>query len=106
MESVIMNDKVLYWGAMVLSALALVLLVANVCVINGNRSLQVQISQNGAAINNSQNLSQLNQALVQALAQASVENDDSNIRDLLSSQGITIKPKAAADKSAPAPASK
>jgi hypothetical protein len=99
-ESFIMNDKVLYWGSVVLSALALVLLVANVCIINGNRSMQVEIGQHQGMISNSVNMSQLNQALVQALAQASIDDDDKDIHDLLAGQGITVKPKA--DKTAPA----
>jgi len=71
-----MSDKVLYWGSMVFGGLALLLLVANVCLINGNRNLQVELGQRQAAISNAANLNQLNQALIQALAQASVNNQD------------------------------
>ena len=93
-----MNDKVLYWGSVVLGALSLVLLVANVCVINGNRNMQIEIGQHQNIINGSMQASQLNSGLVQALAQASIENDDKEIKELLASQGITVKPKAAAEK--------
>jgi hypothetical protein len=97
-----MSDKALYWGSVTFGALALLLLVANVCLINGNHNMQIELNQRQAAINNSGNMSQLNQALVQALAQAAVDNDDKDIRDLLAAQGISIKPKAdkAADKKA------
>jgi len=89
-----MNDKVWYWGSVAFGALALLLLVINVCLINGNRGMQNELGQRQAAISNSVNLSQLNQALVQALAQAAVTEDDEEIRNLLSSQGITVKAKA------------
>ena len=88
-----MSDKVLYWVSVALGALALLLLVVNVCLINGNRNLQNELSQRQAIIGNSANLSQLNQALVQALAQAAVDDDDQDVRDLLAAQGITVKPK-------------
>ena len=101
-----MNDKVLYSGSMILSALALLMLVTNICLINSNRNMQMEIGQRQAAINNSGPQSQLNQALVQALAQAAVNDDDKAIRELLSSQGISIKKNAAAGDKAAAPAEK
>ena len=88
-----MSDKTLYWASVTLGALALLLLVANVCLISGNRSMQDQLSLRQTTINNSVTLNQLNQGLVQALAQAAVNDDDKEARDLLASQGITIKPK-------------
>ncbi|MGE3623957.1 MAG: hypothetical protein AB7H77_08835 [Bdellovibrionales bacterium] len=90
-----MNDRVLYLGSMGLGAVALLLLVINVCLINGNRNLQGELAQRQNAINNSGNLNQLNQALVQALAQASINDNDKAARELLASQGITVKPKGA-----------
>ncbi len=91
-----MSDKVLYWGSVVLGALALLLLVTNVCMINGNRAMQDELGQRQAAISNSSSLSQLNQGLVQALAQAAVDAHDQEIRELLTAQGITIKNQKAA----------
>jgi len=98
-----MSDKVLYWGSMIFGGLALLCLVANVCLINSNRNLQADLAQRQAAINNAANLNQLNQALVQALAQASVNSQDKEITDLLGSQGITVKPKSGATGAAAAP---
>jgi hypothetical protein len=95
-ELSVMSDKVLYWGSMVFGGLALLMLIANVCLINGNRSLQMDLANRQAAINNAGSLNQLNQALVQALAQASVNNQDKEVSDLLTSQGISVKPKSAA----------
>ena len=92
-----MSDKVLYWVSMTLGGLGLLILVANVCLINSNRSMQTDLGQRQAAINNAGNLNQLNQALIQALAQAAVNDEDKDAKQLLSSQGITLKPKASAD---------
>ena len=93
-ELTAMNDKALYNGSMIFSLLALLLLVTNVCLINSNRNLQGELAQRQSAISSSGPQSQLNQALVQALAQASVNDEDKDIRDLLASQGISVKPKA------------
>lgn len=89
-----MNEKTAYWASVVLSTLALVLMIASVFLINGNRDLQAEVAQRQAIINSGINLSQLNQSLVQALADASIKDDDKQIRDLLAAQGITIKPPA------------
>src|ERR1700722_4887414 len=89
-----MDEKVAYWASVALGALALVLLVLNVSFINGNRALQDEVNQRQAAINRGGTLSQVNQGLVQALANSSVKDDDSQIRDLLAAQGITVKANA------------
>ena len=96
-----MDDKIAYWASVIFSALALLLLVLNVGLVNGNRNLQAEVNQRQLAINNGVKFGQLNQSLVQALADASIKENDKDIRDLLSAQGITIKPKTdAADASA------
>ena len=101
-----MNDKLLYSGSMFLGTLALLLLVVNVCLVNSNRNLQLELGQRQSLISASTAQSQINNALVQALAQASVNSDDKDMRDLLASQGISIKAKqptsAAAAPAAPA----
>jgi len=93
-----MDDKAAYWASVGLSAVALLVLVTNVALVSSNRNLQFDVNQRQVALNNGNNLSQLNSSLVQALAETSIKNDDKDIRDLLSSQGITIKAKAGATK--------
>lgn len=93
-----MDDKAAYWASVALSALALLLLVSNVALVNSNRTLQMEVSQRQNIISNGVNLSQLNNSLVQALADLSIKNDDKDIRDLLAAQGISIKPKGDAAK--------
>jgi hypothetical protein len=97
-----MDEKVTYWASVAFGALALVLLVLNVSFVNGNRALQEEVSQRQATINRSPTLGQIDQGIVQALANAAIKDDDAKARDLLAAQGITIKPGAGADASATA----
>lgn len=94
-----MDEKFTYWASMVCGALALVLLVTNVALINSDRTLQVDVRQRQATIANGTNVNQLNQSLVQALAEAAFKNDNEEIRHLLADQGITVKESAKSGKS-------
>ncbi|MDP9127135.1 MAG: hypothetical protein M3N08_02585 [Pseudomonadota bacterium] len=87
-----MDEKTTYWASIALGAVALVLLVINMSLINGNRHLQEEISQRQAAINSGVTLNQVNKGLVQALAEIAVKNSDTEARGLLAAQGITIAP--------------
>jgi hypothetical protein len=95
-----MDEKITYWAAVAFGALALVLLVLNISFINGNRALQDEINQRQAVLNRGQTLNQVNQGLVQALANVAVKDNDAQVRDLLAAQGITLKSKADAAASA------
>ncbi len=102
-----MTDKILYWMSVLFSGLALLLLVVNTTLVKSNRDLQVEMSNRQASINAASNLTPLNQNLAQALAEVSLKNDDTDIRDLLTSQGITIrKPDVKADTDSKAVAKK
>lgn len=92
-----MDDKAAYWASVGLSAVALLLMVTNVALVNCNRNLQTEVAERQNMINNGMKMGQFNGNLVQALADISIKNDDKEIRDLLASQGITVKPKAAVD---------
>lgn len=100
-----MDEKLAYWGSLLLSAAALVLVVVNISLANGNRDLQRDVATRQTTINGGQQLSQLNQALAQALAEAAVKNNNLEARDLLTAQGITLRNdagKAKTDAAAPA----
>ncbi|MDE1901211.1 MAG: hypothetical protein KGI37_06155 [Alphaproteobacteria bacterium] len=96
-----MSEKLAYWGSVVFSAIALILIVANISLSNGNRALQQEVSTRAAAINAGQTYARLAQNLVQALGESAVKNDDAKLRTLLSDNGINIKEPVA--KAAPAP---
>jgi hypothetical protein len=101
-----MDEKLAYWGSVLLSALALVLIVSNISLSNANRVAQQDVSQRQATLTEGQQISQFNQNLVQVLAEAAYKNNNLQLRDLLATQGITLKsePNAAATTAAPAAA--
>ncbi len=90
-----MNEKLPYWGSVVFSAVALVILVINVSLATINHAAQIDINQRQNTVMSGQSLDQLNKALVQMMAQAAVKENDTKMRDLLSSQGITLKSEPA-----------
>lgn len=97
-HEVTMTDKILYWASVVFGGLALLLFVADTALISGNRDLQAEISQRASVIESAARLTPLNQNLAQALAEASVKNNDKDIKELLAGQGITLrKPEKSKD---------
>ena len=90
-----MKEKLPYWASVLLSTVAIVLLVVNISLANANRTKQVELSQRQTTITEGQSLAQFNQGLVQALAETSLKNSDLQVRDLLTSQGITLKSEQA-----------
>jgi len=84
------------------SVLALLLMIANTALVNNNRSLQREMGERQASINTAVNLVQLNQGLAQALADVAVSKEDKGVRDLLASQGISVKKNDKNDKPAKA----
>lgn len=95
-----MDGKLTYGVSLVLGVLALVLLITNVTLINSNRHQQDNASQRQIEISKGSTLVNLNQGIIQALAEAAVSGNDTAARDLLAAQGITIKPNAAAKAAA------
>ncbi len=86
-----MNEKMFYWGSLLVSAVALVLLVINISVISGNRAIQAEVNQRQAMINEGSRYAQLNQVLLQAIAEGAVKNQNANLKGLLASQGFTLR---------------
>jgi hypothetical protein len=95
-----MDDKITYWATIAFSALGLLLLILNISLVNNNRHMQEEIGQKQAIIARANSVSQANQGLVQAIAEIALKSNDTAARDLLNSQGITLKapaPAAATD---------
>ena len=86
-----MNEKLAYQASVFFSVVAVVLLVVNISLANINRSKQNDVAQRQTTIASGQTLAQLNQGLVRAIADQSIKNNDSQLRDLLTSQGISLK---------------
>ncbi len=94
----------MYWATVVCSSLALLFMLANVSLINGNQKLQAELNNRQLVVNTASRVLPLNQQLSQALYQASVnKKDGEKIRELLTSQGFVL-PKA--DTAATVPAAK
>jgi hypothetical protein len=93
----------LYWIAVGLSGLTLLLVVVYIVLVQDNRSVQMQVNQRQQFINQSVQLSRVNDALIRALATAAVNNKDDRLRDLLTQNGITINAAGDAIPSTSAP---
>jgi hypothetical protein len=73
-----------------LSAAAGALVVAYIILVQDNRAVQAAVNRRQQFINQSTQLSRINEALIRALAAAAVSNKDDKLRDLLADNGITI----------------
>jgi hypothetical protein len=84
-------ERRFFWGATAVAALTVVLAVTNAVMVRSNRTLQNEVNQRQQFINQSIQLSRVNEALVRALATASVNNNDTAVRDLLVQHGIRFE---------------
>jgi hypothetical protein len=81
-----------------LAGVTLVLVFFNVWFVLDTQARQAEVNQRQQFINQSMQLSRLNEGLVRAIATAAVNTKDEKLRQLLSDQGInvTFTPNAAA----------
>src|SRR5262252_10141139 len=98
------TDSWLYRLLVALSGITLLLVVAYIVVIQGNRSVQSEVNQRQQFINQSIQLGRINDALIRALATTAVSNKDDKLRDLLAQNGFTINPTTGAPEREAAPA--
>ena len=94
----------LYWVAVGLSGLTLLLVVAYIVLVQDNRSVQLQVNQRQQFINQSIQLGRINETLIRALATAAVNGNDDKLRNLLAQSGITINAAGEPEKAASPPA--
>jgi hypothetical protein len=90
-------EKIAYIAACLLGLFSLLLLATDIYMAIGSRNLHEQINRNQSNLTAGQTFSQVNQNLVQALAEASVKNNDTQMKQLLASQGITVNANPSAD---------
>ena len=74
----------------VLAAAPLILTIVDFVLVQGNHSLRAEVDQRQHLINQSAQLTRVNQALVRQIAVAAVKSRDGKLRELLSQNGITI----------------
>ncbi len=90
-----MKEKASYSASIIFSMVALILLIVNIYLTVVVRNNQSDLGERQAQIAGGQTLSQLNQNLVRAMAESSVKHNDAALRELLASQGITMKTEPA-----------
>jgi hypothetical protein len=82
-----------YKGRVVLTivtALMLVLALANVLLSLGNQSLRVEVNERQQLITQGMQLEGLHREIVTVLASIAVKNNDEQLKSLLASQGISF----------------
>jgi hypothetical protein len=94
-----MLNKAQFRIVLALSVLALILAVLNAVFSSRNRALQTDIATRNQFVQQSLQLQPLHQGLIRNLVEAAAANKDSQISDLLVSQGITFKFNPAPEKS-------
>ncbi len=93
-----------YWVLMAVGAACLALVILNMMLFTGNRTLQGEVSGRAQYLQQSGPLQGLYQSIVRAAADLSVRNKDDRLRALLAQQGIKVTahpaPSAAAASAA------
>lgn len=82
--------RMLHWSATALSGVALILVMANAALMIGNARRRTTVNSRQTYINQTIQLSRVNQALVSALATQAVKGQDDALRGVLADSGITI----------------
>lgn len=93
-----------FWVLTLLAGLGVAVVAFNVYMFTSNRTVQSQINAQAQYVQQTQQLEVLYREIVKSLADLSLRNDDSQLRDLLAAHGITVNangaaPNAAADGS-------
>jgi hypothetical protein len=90
-----MQRNWLAWLRDGLGVLALFLALLNVAGAQRNRNLQGKVDTAQAALQRGQAFANVNNSLIQLLAKAAAERNDTAIRNLLARNGVTFKLSAA-----------
>ena len=79
-----------FWTLTAVAVVAGVVAGANAVLFTGNQKAQNEVAQRAQYVQQSVQLERLYREIVNALADLSVRNQDSALRDLLAAQGITV----------------
>ena len=91
-----------FWILTALAAIALLLAIANMVVFSQNRAAQAEVGGRSQYIQQAAQLESLYREMVKALADLAVRNNDAELRDMLTKQGIALTASPPAP-TAPAP---
>lgn len=93
-----------FWILTALAAIGLLLTVANMILFSQNRAGQAEVSGRAQYIQQAAQLEPLYREMVKALGELAVRNSDTELRDMLAKQGITLNaPVAPPAPAAPVP---
>ena len=93
-----------YWVTVGLAGLIPILVIVYIVLVQDNRSVQREVNQRQQFINQSIQLSRVNEALIRALAAAAANGKDDKLREVLAQSGITINAAGEVMPSGSAPA--
>jgi hypothetical protein len=79
-----------YWTLTAIAAVSVVLVIVNIVMLVNNRAAQKEINSRAQFIQQSAQLEVLYREMVKALADLSVKNQDKDLRDLLTTHGVTV----------------
>jgi len=82
-----------YWSLSAVAVACVMLVIINISLAQGNRELREKVNQRQTFIAQSVQLDKINKQLVNAIAQASVRDNDSALERVLTDQGIQIRRK-------------
>jgi hypothetical protein len=89
-----MLNKKEFWTLTALSAVGVVLVLVNMVLFGQNRQAQAEIQGRAQFIQQGVQVQPLYQEMVKALADLSVRNNDTELREMLAKQGITVSSNA------------
>lgn len=98
-----MLNKNQFWLLTLLAAAGVVLVFCNMLLFTQNRATQAEAASRAQYIQQSAQLENLYREMVKALADLSVRNSDSDLRDMLAKQGITMNPPGGGQAPMPMP---
>lgn len=89
-----------FWLLTLLSVCSLLLVLTNIALFNENRTLGQEVRERQKYISDSMRLNQLNSQLIQLAAQTAASTGDTQLRSLLSDNGITFEVQQTAPEAA------
>ena len=91
-----------FWTLIALAVLSLLLAIANMVLFSQNRASQAEVSGRSQYIQQAAQLEPLYREMVKALGELAVRNSDTQLRDMLAKQGITVSVNPNPPAAAPA----
>jgi hypothetical protein len=79
-----------FWTLTALAAIGVLLAIANMILFSQNRTAQAEVTGRAQYIQQAAQLEPLYREMVKALADLAVRNNDSQLREMLAKQGITV----------------